>query len=114
MDAWGLHYRDAVSFVCVCLDGPQLAAEFGKKLKLRECINTWVDEDNKPTWGQLGCSGFIILDGQRTVVCPKSPAYLDEKERAFHYVDTFLKSLIDAEATWAARCGPSIRPTPTR
>ena len=107
MDAWALTYRDAASFVCVSLAGPQLAAEFGNKLKLRTCINTYVDEDDRATlleWGQLGCSGFIILDGPRTVVCQKSPAYLEVKERAFQYVDTLLKSLIEAEAAWAARC----------
>jgi len=94
MDAWAATYAGAASFVCVSCAGPQLAAQFGKQLKLKTCINTWADEGDMPTWGQLGCNGFIILDGDRNVVCKQSPAFLEVRERAFEYVDTLLSSLI--------------------
>lgn len=95
MDAWALQYAGTASFVCVCCAGPQLAQEFAKKLQLRACTNTWVDEDDMPAWGQLGCNGFIVLDGSRAVVCRQSPAYLEVKDVAFKYVDTLLQTLID-------------------
>ena len=36
-----------------------------------------------PRWGQLGCSGFIVLDPSGTVVCDKTLAFLEYQEKAF-------------------------------
>lgn len=109
MDAWATTYAGMASFVCVSCAGPGLAAEFGRKLKLKTCTNTWVDEDDMPSWGQLGCSGFIILDGARTVVCRQSPAYLEVREQAFDYVDTLLSSLVAQKAPAAIAPGAAVR-----
>mmetsp|Transcript_4165 Transcript_4165/g.8104 ORF Transcript_4165/g.8104 Transcript_4165/m.8104 type:complete len:284 (-) Transcript_4165:147-998(-) len=94
MDAWAASFGAAAAFVCVSCAGPQLASQFGTQLKLKHCHNTWVDEDDMPAWGQLGCSGFIVIDGSHSVVCKASPAYLEVKEAAFRHVETLLSALI--------------------
>jgi len=94
MDAWAKRYGDSASFVCVSCAGPQLATQFGNQQRLQHCHNTWVDQDDMPTWGQLGCNGFIILDSSHSVVCKASRAYLEVREEAFRHVETLLSALI--------------------
>ena len=94
MDAWAESFGSAAAFVCVCCAGPQLATQFGTQLKLKHCHNTWVDEDDMPAWGQLGCNGFIVIDGSHSVVCKATRAYLEVKETAFRHVETLLSALI--------------------
>lgn len=94
MDAWAVSYGDTAAFVCVSCAGPQLATQFGTELKLSHCHNTWVEEDDMPTWGQLGCNGFILLDGAHNVVCKASSPYLQVRERAFRHVETLLGALV--------------------
>jgi len=94
MDAWAKRYGASAAFVCVSCAGPQLATQFGNEQRLQHCHNTWVDQDDMPTWGQLGCNGFIILDGSHSVVCKASRAYLEVKEAAFRHVETLLSALI--------------------
>lgn len=48
-----------------------------------------------PKWGQLGCNGFIILDGSHSVVCSATRAFLKVKEAAFRHTETILSALID-------------------
>jgi hemerythrin len=94
MDAWAASFGAAAAFVCVSCGGPQLASQFGTQLKLKHCHNTWVDEDDMPAWGQLGCNGFIVIDGSHSVVCKASRAYLEVKTAAFRHVETLLSALI--------------------
>mmetsp|Transcript_833 Transcript_833/g.2089 ORF Transcript_833/g.2089 Transcript_833/m.2089 type:complete len:284 (+) Transcript_833:276-1127(+) len=94
MDAWAESFGSAAAFVCVCCAGPQLATQFGNELKLKHCHNTWVDEDDMPAWGQLGCNGFIVIDGSHSVVCKATRAYLEVKETAFRHVETLLSALV--------------------
>jgi len=94
MDEWAASYGSRVAFVCVSCAGPQLAGQFGSQLKLKHCHNTWVDEDDMPTWGQLGCNGFIVLDGSHSVVCRASPAYLEVRDAAFRHVEKLLDALV--------------------
>ena len=79
MDAWagGDKYTGRVSFVCVSTDGPTLASRFARELKLSSCTLTYTEDE--PAWGQLGCSGFILLDGDGRVTCRASKAYLEVK-----------------------------------
>jgi len=51
-----------------------------------------------PKWGQLGCSGFIILDAQRRVVCPATAAFLKMRGLAFAHVEALLDALLAGEA----------------
>eukprot|EP01063_Lacrimia_lanifica_P027832 TRINITY_DN3963_c0_g1_i1.p3 TRINITY_DN3963_c0_g1~~TRINITY_DN3963_c0_g1_i1.p3 ORF type:complete len:273 (+),score=77.09 TRINITY_DN3963_c0_g1_i1:217-1035(+) len=96
MDAWAESYGSSAAFICVCCAGPQLAYTFREQLSLEHCYNTWVDQG--PAWGQLGCSGLIVIDGADNVVCRASPAYLEVKEDAFRYVETLLSAMTGAKS----------------
>lgn len=96
MDAWAVKYGSSVAFICVSCAGPQLASTFGNELKLAHCHNTWADEDEMPTWGQLGCNGLIVIDGDNNVVCKASPAFLEVKGAAFRHVETLLAALLSS------------------
>jgi len=100
MDVWAASpYSEEVAFVCVSCAGPQLAAKFGNDLRLRKCYNTWIeDEEDMPKWGQLGCSGFIVINGEDRIVCSATAAYLQVKEGAFSDVEKVLKKLLSFES----------------
>jgi len=97
MDAWAASYGSSVAFVCVCCAGPQLASQFGTELRLKNCYNTWVDHDDMPSWGQLGCNGFIVVDGSDAVVCKASSAFLEVRQNAFRHVEQLLDALLSAK-----------------
>lgn len=105
MERWAIAIT-SVNFLCVCCAGPELAAEFGSTLKLRTCVNTWVEEDAMPSWGQLGCNGFIVLDAAGTVVCRSSPAFMEVRTKAFEYVETLIGALLGAPPASIASAGP--------
>ena len=57
MDTWAVEMPD-VNFLCVCVLGsPQareLAAQFGSELKLRACVNGYIDnKKDMPSYGKL-------------------------------------------------------------
>lgn len=108
MDAWaGGKYSGRVSFVCVSCDGPRLASRFAQELKLSECTVTYTEDD--PAWGQLGCSGFIVLDGTGHVTCRSTAAYLEDGERAFDHVESLLDALLDgAKLPAVAKIGAEV------
>ena len=99
MDAWAGKY-ERVKFICVGCAGSGLALEFVRQLQLRRCVVSFVKDmqRNGPKWGQLGCNGFIILDSSLKVVCPKTSAFLEVRERAFHEVETILSKLLDGKS----------------
>ena len=57
-----------------------------------------------PRWGQLGCSGFIIVDAQKRIVTKATAAYLQVKELAFGHVEVLLDALL------AGAAAPSVYP----
>lgn len=77
--------------------GPALATTFGNELELANCVNTYVPQGAGPFWGQLGCSGFIIMDAHLNVVCPKSLAFMEVRGQAFHHVEALLDVLIESD-----------------
>lgn len=101
MDAWARgKYKDSVNFVCVSCEGADLAKAMGERMKLSNCVNTVVaSRKDGPYWGQLGCSGFIILSpDSQEVIAGKTQAFLDVRERAFTHVEKILDSAIQGQA----------------
>ena len=47
-----------------------------------------------PRWGQLGCSGFIVLDSDKRVVSKCTTAFLQMKNLAFSHVEALLDALL--------------------
>lgn len=108
MDRWSVEYGDQATFICVGCAGPALAGSFGRQLQLKHCNNTYLPQGRGPAWGQLGCSGFIVLDGDLNVVCPASLAYLKVKDEAFRHVETLVDALVEqAGGVHPEREGPS-------
>lgn len=53
-------------------------------MKLTHCVNGFVDnEEDLPTYGQLGCKGFLVLDAQHRVV----------RDLAFEHVEALLDAV---------------------
>ena len=97
MDRWALQYGDRCTFVIACCDGHQLAVTFAKELKLRHCLNVWVDQNSMPRWGQLGCQGFIVGDASHHVVCKSTSAFMEVNELAFTHCETLVEALLASE-----------------
>jgi hypothetical protein len=83
--------------VTISCAGPQLALTFAKRLQLRHVWNTVAIEN--PTWGQLGCSGFIILDKNANILVEKTIPFLEFRESAFQYVEDVLDAIKMPETT---------------
>jgi len=78
--------------------GPGLARQFISELELQHCMVGYAkSQADMPKWGQLGCSGFIILDAQRHVVCPATAAFLKMRGLAFAHVEALLDALLAAK-----------------
>ena len=80
LDAWvaSTKYGEGtVSFLCVGCDGPETASRFVAELGLEHCMLGFIKSpSDRPRWGQLGCSGFIIVDAQKRIVTKATAAYL--------------------------------------
>lgn len=51
-----------VAFLCVCVDELQVALSFGRMFRFTRALNAWIPRRaDMPTFGQLGCSGFIVV-----------------------------------------------------
>lgn len=112
MDAWAAQLGHAVAFICVSCAGPELAFAFRQRLGLSACTNAYVmGKQYMPTWGQLGCGGFIVLDKDLRVVAPKTEAYLDVGgPRAFRDVEAVLASVLGAAQGDAAAASLAAAP----
>ena len=93
MDEWANKYFGRASFICVGCDGPALAEAFASRLQLKKCTLTYAPRG--PSWGQLGCSGFIVLDGAGRVVCRKTSSFLDLNDLAFGHVEALVDAMLD-------------------
>lgn len=102
MDVWAGRYGSRAAFICVSCAGSGLAEQFGNELRLSKCTLTYAEQG--PRWGQLGCSGFIVLDGTQRVVCAASSAYLEVRDLAFKHVEALLDALLEPDAALPAVC----------
>mmetsp|Transcript_108306 Transcript_108306/g.288201 ORF Transcript_108306/g.288201 Transcript_108306/m.288201 type:complete len:362 (-) Transcript_108306:411-1496(-) len=98
MNNWAAAGKYDCNFLCICVLGDRravgLAREFSKEMKLTHCVNAFVDnEADMPTYGQLGCKGFIILDGNHRVVSPGTSSFMEVKGLAFQHVEALLDAV---------------------
>lgn len=87
-----------VDFICVCVDDKSVAVNFERMFKFTKAINGVVmKRQDMPTFGQLGCSGFIVIGADGTCVSKKTNAFLDYGEKAFKNAEiVILTALEDA------------------
>jgi hemerythrin len=97
MEQWAAQplYRGTVQYLCVCVDNEEVAKDFGRMFKVRNVLNAFIPrrEFMPVGYGQLGCSGFVIVDGQGCFVARKTKAFLTYGDDAFHDVDRILNEL---------------------
>lgn len=98
MEVWQRGYGAAATFACVCVEGLRVAKEFDR-LYLHTATNCVVDGPDIPRIPlQLGCSGFVVVDGAGNIVTTKTKALLDYGEVAFRDVDAKLAVLLGKES----------------
>jgi hypothetical protein len=97
MDRWAADYQDRANFLCVGCAGPNLSSQFGQELKLASCINAVCDEGDMPSWGQLGCNGFIVLDGDHKVVKASTSPFQQVRGLAFKHVEALVDALVGGQ-----------------
>lgn len=98
MDTWAKGPWDC-HFICICVLGSAeslgLAKEYGKQVKLTTCVNGFIDNRaDMPRKGQLGCNGFIILDGDLNPVSACTSAWQEVRDRAFKDVEKILTTTL--------------------
>lgn len=89
--AFQFNKNEKLQFVCVCVDEVGVAQMFGRMF-FRKCHNAQVPspEYYPRGFGQLGCSGFVVVDDNK-FVSKKTMSYLDYGERAFLDVEKILR-----------------------
>jgi hemerythrin-like metal-binding protein len=102
MEEWAAHADFAhAAFICINVDEPRSAAlvaaqQFSKELRLAKC-HTGYFEHGQPRFGQLGCSGFIVCQPDGIIIYERTPAFLQYRENAFLWMQSFLRSIRPAE-----------------
>lgn len=93
MERWARQYPGA-TFLCVCVDKLGVAQQFGRMFYLRAAVNCHIpSREYLPRgYGQLGCSGFVVADGEGNFLSRKTKAYLQYGDVAFEHVEELLAS----------------------
>jgi hemerythrin len=109
MESWARKYyyyfdqsqsssTDVLQFLCVCVDSNarRVAEFFHAHFDFDKVINAYIPSPRYMPrgFGQLGCSGFVIVDGNGNFVSRKTKAYLDFGNGAFDDVKQILAGLL--------------------
>eukprot|EP00746_Dinoflagellata_sp_MGD_P035457 gnl/MRDRNA2_/MRDRNA2_18486_c0_seq1.p1 gnl/MRDRNA2_/MRDRNA2_18486_c0~~gnl/MRDRNA2_/MRDRNA2_18486_c0_seq1.p1 ORF type:complete len:346 (+),score=60.51 gnl/MRDRNA2_/MRDRNA2_18486_c0_seq1:70-1107(+) len=95
MNRWAASGKWDCHFLCICVlgntDAVSLAKEMGREMKLTDCVNGYIDSPGgMPMKGQLGCSGFIMLDQQMCVLSSCTSSFMRVRGVAFKHVEVLL------------------------
>jgi hypothetical protein len=61
----------------------------GDQMRLQTCTNGFVVGE-MPVYGQLGCTGFIVLDATHQIVSKCTSSFMRVRELAFRHVDSLV------------------------
>lgn len=86
-----------VDFICVCVDDDKrVAFTFERMFKFTKVINGVVmSRKDMPTFGQLGCSGFIVIGADGVCVSRKTSAFLAFGEKAFRTAESVIMTALE-------------------
>lgn len=98
MNSWAAEGKYDCHFLCVCVLGDRsawpLAREMSNEMQLTHCVNGFVDnEADLPSYGQLGCKGFIVLDAEHQVISKGTSAFMQVRDLAFEHVEALLDAI---------------------
>lgn len=103
MEHWarGRQFGRKADFLCISVTGKRTAEQFKSSLGL-DVVTLGFVEGRMPRFGQLGCSGFVVLHPDGTIANPRTTAFLDRGEGAFRDLETLLGKLCEADFEWPA------------
>jgi hypothetical protein len=86
-----------VQFLCICDDNKQVAIAIHYMIQFQHVTNAVIPSNQFRIhgYGQLGCSGFVVIDKHGHFVNLKTKAYLEYGEYAFKHVDAILTTLLE-------------------
>mmetsp|Transcript_78673 Transcript_78673/g.138751 ORF Transcript_78673/g.138751 Transcript_78673/m.138751 type:complete len:368 (-) Transcript_78673:96-1199(-) len=98
MNGWAAEGKYDCNFICICVLGDRsavgLSKEMSNQMKLTHCVNAYVANPNDmPSYGQLGCQGFIILDKEHKVVAESTSPFMQVRNLAFDHVEALLEAV---------------------
>jgi len=100
----------SVDFLCACVDDMGVASAFGKMFKFERVINGWIpSQAEMPAYGQLGCSGFIVVGGDGRLVSKKTAAFLEQGEDAFAEAERLVRRHLAVETPVGGGGGSGVK-----
>jgi hypothetical protein len=98
MESWA-RAMPKVQFLCVCVDSRGVALQFGRMFQFKHAVNSYIpSREYMPVgYGQLGCSGFVVVDKKGHFVSRKTNAFLQHGEDAFNHVEELLAQELGLE-----------------
>lgn len=96
MDKWAQQYGQQANFLCIGCAGPQNAKMMKDRLSLTHCTVGYCTQSQMPSWGQLGCNGFIVIDdsSQQRVISKATAAFNMVRDLGFKHVETLVDAII--------------------
>jgi len=81
------------------------------RLRLTDCTVGFCSDSQMPRWGQLGCNGFIVLDGssQQRVVSRATAPFNTVQSLAFRHVEALIDAMIAGRTIPAVCPGQVVR-----
>lgn len=79
MEQWAANslFAAGADFYCVCVDSLDVALNFHKLFRFTKAVNVWIpSRAEMPDYGQLGCSGFIVVGADGKCVSRATAAML--------------------------------------
>ena len=97
---------ESAAFLSICVDSFECAKMFHRLFWFTKCVNGWIPRPScMPDFGQLGCSGFIVLDGKGGCASRKTISLLQYgPEAAFSSLEQVLVKLLP----FAAAAAPAL------
>jgi hypothetical protein len=94
----------SAAFFSICVDSFECAKLFQRLFQFTKCVNGWIPRPScMPDFGQLGCSGFIVLDGKGGCASRKTLSLLQYgPEAAFSSLEQVLARLLPVASAAAA------------
>ena len=113
-------YGDRVRLLMICMEtggaGIATATSFGKRFQIPSTVlNGYIETPSEaPTYGQLGCGGFIVLGKYGEFASARTvPAFLDKGMLAFAAVEKLLSELgVPRRAASAPAAAEEEQPAP--
>eukprot|EP00968_Pinguiococcus_pyrenoidosus_P001176 scaffold53_cov193-Pinguiococcus_pyrenoidosus.AAC.13 len=88
----------SIVFLCISVVGRPTALMFERSFGLDAVTNAYIkDKEHMPRFGQLGCSGFVVLDSEARVVSGATRAFLEAGEAAFRDLEVTLAHILDLD-----------------